>query len=355
MKKRATIRDVAKTAGISLSTVSLVINQSGYVSDEMRSKVLQVVEELGYTPSRAARGLATKTSGNIGFILSEDHFSQAEPFYTKIFLGTEFEARYHNYYILLTTVGKLFKGRESAPRFLLERNVDGVIIAGKVNPKLVDYIDHLGIPVVLVDYTLKKRTYSSVQIDNRKGARLAVQHLVDLGHRAIGFVGGDIAHPSLAERFLSYKETITENGITPTPDFINTREEDSGIKNGFEAMRNMLSHSSRPTAIFAANDAMAIGGMQYVKQSGFKIPDDIAFIGFDDIEASSHVEPRLATIRVHKEEMGALAVRKIVDTVKTKSQTIVNTYVPVELIIRESTQKQAQLRGVRDFKSGISS
>ena len=108
MKHRPTIRDVAKKAGMSLSTVSLVINNRGYVSSGTRESVLKIVRELSYHPTRSARGLASKTSGNIGFILSEEHFSQAEPFYTRIFLGTEFEARDHNFYILLTTVGNQF-------------------------------------------------------------------------------------------------------------------------------------------------------------------------------------------------------------------------------------------------------
>lgn len=339
MSKRSTIRDVARKAGLSISTVSLVINKNGYVSEKTRTNVLRVVKELGYHPSRAAKGLASKTSGNIGFILSDDHFSQAEPFYTMIFLGTEFEARDHNYYILLTTVGKTFKDPESVPRFLLERNVDGVIIAGKINPKLVDYVDRLGLPMMLVDYTFPKKRISSVLIDNRKGAHLAVQHLVNLGHREIGFIGGDIVHPSLAERFLAYKDCLVENGITPNQNLMITDEPDSGMKNGSSAMRRMLERGGKPTAIFAANDAMAIGCMQYVKQRGMKIPDDVAVVGFDDIETSSHVEPRLTTIKVFKEEMGALAVRSLIESVKSKSRTVVNTYMPVSLVVRESTQK----------------
>ena len=169
MKIRPTIKDVAKRAGLSLSTVSLAINNSGYVSKETRIRVLKVVEELGYHPSRAARGLASRKSGNVGFILTDDHFCQAEPFYTKVFLGTEFEARKHNYYILLTTVGRRFTKNGSTPRFLLERNIDCVIIAGKISERLVDYIEGLGLPIVLVDYELPRKRLSMVLIDNRKG------------------------------------------------------------------------------------------------------------------------------------------------------------------------------------------
>jgi LacI family transcriptional regulator len=354
MSKRPTIKDVAKKAGRSLSTVSLAINETGYVNEETRTKVLQVVKELGYHPSRAAKGLASKRSGNLGFILSDDHFSQAEPFYTKIFLGTEFEARHHNYYILLTTVGNTFKQHESVPRFLLERNVDGVIIAGKINRKLVEYIDRLELPIILVDYSLPNKRISSVLIDNRRGAHLAVQHLVDVGHREIGFVGGDISHPSIEERFFAYKETLVENGIAPNQNLIITDENDTGVKNGASGIQKLMEQGGRPTAIFCANDAMAIGCMQVLKQREMKIPDDVAVVGFDDIETSSHIEPRLTTVKVFKEEMGALAVRTIIEAVKSKSRTVVNTYVPVELVIRESTQNSVFAHSQRPASAAAS-
>ena len=337
LKKRPTIKDVAEQAGLSLSTVSLAINDSGYVREETKAKVLKAVEELGYHPSRAARGLASKTSGNIGFILTDDHFSQAEPFYTKIFLGTEFEARNHNYYILLTTVGRQFKESGPKPRFLLERNVDGVIIAGRINERLVEYIEGLGLPIVLVDYEFPRKRVSTVLIDNRKGAHLATQHLIDLGHRDIGFIGGDLNHPSIKERFSSFKIKVEESGLSLDERFLVTDEEDTRVDNGYSAAERMLRATRKPSAIFAANDAMAIGCIQYAKQRGMKIPDDLAIIGFDDIEMGSHVDPRLSTVRVFKEELGVHAVRRLVDVVKNRTQAVVTTYVPVELVVREST------------------
>ncbi len=355
MKKRATISDVAKQAGLSLSTVSLVINNSGYASEQTRQKVLRVVEELSYHPSRAAKGLASKKSGNIGFIVSDDHFSRLEPFYTRIFLGTEFEARPHNYYILLTTVENQFREPDSIPRFLLERNVDGVIIAGKCPGKLVDYIDRLDIPIVLVDYTFPRKRFSSVLIDNRKGAHAAVEHLIETGHKDIGFIGGDITHPSIAERFLGYKETLFEHGIAPDPRLYITDEDDTTMRNGANAARRIFDGEKKPSAIFAANDAMALGCIQFAKQRGIDIPNDLSLIGFDDIEASVHMEPPLTTVKVFKEEMGALAVQRLVDVIKTKSLSIVNTYVPVELIVRSSTRKTILGGGSAEPRNSVSS
>ncbi len=339
MSKRPTIKDVARKAGLALSTVSLVINNSGYVSEEARTKVLKAIEELGYHPSRAARGLASKTSGNIGFILSEDHFSLAEPFYTKIFLGTEFEARNHNYYIILTTVGTRFREPTDVPRFLLEHNVDGVIIAGRVNAKLVAYVDRMGLPIVLVDFAVPRKHYSSIQIDNNKGACLAVEHLLNLGHRDIGFVGGDITHPSIAARHAAFRDCLTDHEITPNPNLIVTDLPGTAVQDGADGLKAILDRGGRPTALFAANDAIAIGCMQHARRRGIRIPQDISLVGFDDIETSAHLDPPLTTIRVMKEELGAAAVRTLVQTVKAKSATTMTVHVPVELVVRSSTRQ----------------
>jgi LacI family transcriptional regulator len=345
--KRPTIKDVARKAGLALSTVSLVINNSGYVSEETRQKVLRAIEELGYHPSRTARGLASKTSGNIGFILSEDHFSLAEPFYTKIFLGTEFEARNHNYYILLTTVGAKFREPTDVPRFLLEHNVDGVIIAGRVTEKLIGYVDRMGLPIVLVDFAVPRKHYSSIQIDNHKGACLAVQHLLSLGHRDIGFIGGDLAHPSIAERYASFRDCLSDHGITPKPELIVTDMPGTAVDDGAQALKVILERGAHPSALFAANDAMAIGCMQRARQHGIRIPDDLSLVGFDDIETSTHVEPPLTTIRVFKEELGAAAVRTLVQAVKSEAQSVMTVHIPVELVVRSSTQQKAGTLGAR--------
>jgi LacI family transcriptional regulator len=336
-KKRPTIKDVARLSGLSLSTVSLVINKRGYVSRETREKVLKIVNDLSYHPTRSARGLASKTSGNLGFILSDYHFSQAEQFYTKIFLGTEFEARNHDYYILLTTVGKTFNAKNEVPRFLLERNVDGVIIAGKVTGKLIDYIDALGIPIVLVDYDSKKRRHSTVVTDNRAGARMATEHLLDLGHRSVAFIAGDIEHPSIAERFGGFQDVLHEHNIVPDPRLIVVDQPTLWVDDGAEATDKILQHGKFPTAVFAANDSMAIGCARLLRDRGLKIPADIAVVGFDDLEMSSHLDPPLTTVRVLKEEMGKLAVLRLVEMIRSKSRAVVNTHVPVDLVIRAST------------------
>lgn len=334
---RPSIKDVARVAGCSVSTVSLVVNGHGNVSEETRARVMKVVHDLGYHATRAARGLASRTSGNLGFILRNDHFSQAEPFYTRVFLGAEFAAREHNFYVLLSTVSLRFSDKKDLPRFLLERNVDGVIIAGKVSLRFIEQVESFGIPIVLVDFAVRRKRYASILIDNKAGARAAMEHLIAGGHRDIAFVSGDIEHPSLAERLQGYRDTLADHGIPVQERFVDTREPDSRIPNGAAAMERLLQQKPYPTAVFAANDATAIGCIQTLRAHGLGIPEQVAVVGFDDVEISSLMHPRLTTLRVFKEELGRQAVDTIVAMIHNGDSVVVTKHLPVELIVRESS------------------
>jgi LacI family transcriptional regulator len=215
--------------------------------------------------------------------------------------------------------------------------VDGLIVAGKVSLPFIAKASRFGIPIVLVDFELKRKRYPAVLIENRSGANAAVTHLVSRGHSKIAFVGGDIDHPSLAERLEGFRDALADQGLPPQPHFIDTRESDSRIANGASAMGRLLEQQPRPTAVFAANDAMAIGCMQEIARAGLDVPKDIAVAGFDDIEVSALMYPSLTTLRVFKEELGRQAVETLVGIIKSENSTLVTKHVPVELIIREST------------------
>ncbi len=347
-----TIKDVAKRAGVSVSTVSLVLNNKGPVSAETRRRVLDAIEELQYHPRRFARTMASKRTGNLGFILTADHFSRAEPFYTKIFLGSEFEARHYDYYLLLTTVEKRGRGGSRLPRFLLERNVDAVIFAGRVPTPLVERVHEMGLPLILVDYCLEGKNYSCLMMDNVGGVREAVEHLASHGHERIAFIGGEISHPSIRGRLEGYRQGLQQAGIEPDPRLERTEEPHCSVDGGYRATERLLSEGINFTAVVAANDAIAFGVMRALKQSGRKIPDDVALIGFDDIDAASQVDPTLSTVRVHKEEMGALAVRRIVEMIGRPSSAVDRTIVPTELVIRESCCGRKRPRRAALFEDG---
>ncbi len=341
MSQGATIKDVAQRAKVSEATVSLVLNNKASIRAETRQRVLKAVQQLNYHPRQAARGLASRKSGNIGFILTDDHFSRAEPFYTKIFLGTEFESRKFKYYILLTTVPRAFRIETDLPRFLRERNVDGVLLAGHVPNALSEHILKLKLPHVFIDFSPRHKQGNVVMMDNLLGAKLAMRHLFDLGHRRIAFIGGDLTHPSIAARLEGYKQALLEAQLEPAEDLIETVESNTTTDDGVHAAEKLLARGAHFTALFTANDAMAIGAMQCLKQHGRQIPVDVSIVGFDDIEAGTHAQPPLTTIRVDKEELGAAALRRLMEMIETKKELPGKVFTPVELVVRQSTAPPA--------------
>lgn len=334
-----TIKDVAKKAGVSIATVSLAIHNNKRISTATRNKVLRAIKELNYHPSRSAKGLVTKKTGNIGFILTDDHFLMTEPFYTRIFLGTEFVSRGNDYYILLTTIKKDFTEEDDLPRFILERSVDGVIIAGKVPTVFIQKISKYNIPVVFIDYYPPVGDHCVVMVDNIRGGYLATKHLIDLGHKEIAFVGADVTHPSIMDRLTGYKQALENSGLKIKQKNIITDEDYPGRQNGYNAAKHLLETNKKITAIFSCNDAVAIGVMQYCTDSGINIPGDVSLIGFDDVEADLLLNPPLTTVRVPKVELGAEAMNLIVSLLSDKpSSHAKKIVVPIELIIRNSTK-----------------
>ncbi|HVO72641.1 MAG TPA: LacI family DNA-binding transcriptional regulator [Ignavibacteriaceae bacterium] len=332
-----TIKDVAKEAEVSIATVSLVIHNHKRISPETKLKVNRIIKELNYHPSRSARGLVFQKTGNIGFILTEDHFLRSEPFYTRVFIGTEFQARQYEYYILFTTISSTFQVGDKLPRFILERNVDGIIIAGKVPSAILDGLNKYNLPIAFADYYPPEGNYPVVMIDNISGGILAVQHLIGLKHKKIAFIGGDIEHPSIWDRFQGYKSGIEKSGIKFNPDYCITDTDCPNRENGYSSAKKLLEKSPDITAIFACNDAMAIGVMQYLKEKECSIPEDISLIGFDDVEADLSLDPPLSTIGVPKAELGIEAMRLMSDMLNNSITSPKKILVPVELVQRRST------------------
>jgi len=212
-----------------------------------------------------------------------------------------------------------------------------VIFAGKVALGLVEHVQKLGIPCVLVDYTFKSNGLSCVLIDNVQGTRQAIAHLIKKGHRRIAFIGGEINHPSINDRLLGYKEALKEHHIPVDENLISSDEHYTGRNDGFRATERLLERGVAFTALMASNDTMAIGAIQCLRQNGLDVPEHVAVVGFDDIEAVHHVEPHLTTVRVEKEELGAVALRRLMEMIDTGRIIYGKTLIPVHLILRGST------------------
>ncbi len=336
---RPTIKDVAMQANVSIATVSLVLHDNKRISALTKNKVLKTVKALNYHPLRSAQDLVNRRTGNIGFILTDDRFLRTEPFYTRIFLGTEFEAGDNDYYVLLKTIKRDFKKGDPIPRFILERSVDGIIIAGKVPNTFVDEILKYKLPIVFIDYQVPNNKFPSIIIDNINGGIVATKHLIDQGHKSIAFIGGDISHPSINERLIGYRSAHENASLKIDEELIITTAESTDRQNGYNSAKALFSKNKKITAIYACNDAMAIGVMQFAKDNNIIIPEDISLIGFDDVEADLLLDPPLTTIRVPKIKLGIEAVQLLINNIKTKNQLPKKILVPVELIVRKSTKK----------------
>ena len=179
-------------------------------------------------------------------------------------------------------------------------------------------------------------------IDNLQGMIYATNHLIERGHRRIAFVGGEISHPSINERLHGYNEALISHGIPIDENLIFTEELYTGRDDGFRATQRLIDRGANFTELIASNDTMAIGAIQCLRQNGLQIPDDVAVIGFDDIEAGLHVEPHLSTIRVEKEELGAVAVRRLMEMIETGQIMYGNTLIPTELVQRGSTENDVE-------------
>lgn len=334
---KVTIKDVAKKVGVSIATVSLVLHGNSRISPETRKKVLKAIEELGYRPSQLARGLVMRRTGNIGFVLTEDHFLRTEPFYTRIFLGAEFGARDSDFFILLATIPSRFSADDLMPRFILQENIDGLIVAGKVPKTFLERLEEYHLPVAFVDYYPAQGDASAVLIDNVDGAEQAVRHLIELGHRKIAFVGGDPEHPSIRDRYMGYRMALEKAGLPFVADLVITNEQATGKKSGYRAMCRLLEKNVEFTALFACNDAMAIGVMECLKKRGIKIPEQVSIVGFDDIETDAFLDPPLTTISVPKYDMGTEAMRLVQELMGGQSPKNKKILVPVKLVERNST------------------
>lgn len=339
---KTTIKEVAEAAQVSMATVSLALNNNKRISQETHSKILKIAKKLNYYPSRQARALVTKTTGNIGFILTQNHFLKTEPFYTKIFLGSTFQAQNQDYYVFLNVIDPDFSSEDQLPRFVLERNIDGIILAGKIPELFLTLLDKHKIPTVFIDYIPNEGKYPAVIIDNIHGGFLATEHLIQLGHTNIAFIGGEIEHPSIADRLTGYKSALEKYNIIINNKLILTNHLETNKANGYIAAEKLFSTMENFSAVFCSNDTMALGFIDYLREKKASMMKTISIIGFDDIEGDILNSPSLSTIKVNKIELGVEAIKLVINSIKEADYTNKKIVLPVKLIKRESTREKTK-------------
>ncbi|WP_423188898.1 LacI family DNA-binding transcriptional regulator [Alkalibacterium sp. f15] len=332
-----TIYDIAEHAGYSIATVSKALNNKK-VSEKARRKILASVEELHYTPNSSARTLATNKSWMIGVVFGENlGIGIAHPFFGQVIEGFKKHAELYNYDLLF--VSRHMGLQQETYRHLLHRGVDGIVIVQSHGEDEIKKIDHM-IPTVYIDRPTNES--GTVYSDNQSGSRLAVNHLVENGHTKIAHIMGNQTTFAGIERAIGFKKAMNAHGLPVREEYL----VDGGFYSqagGREAMIRLLSLKDKPTAVYVAGDEMAIAAMKVTKESGLKVPEDISFVGFDDIKIAQHVDPALTTIRQDKELIGQQAAIILLDKIAAKdsSEIINKKMVPVSLIKRESVHRLA--------------
>lgn len=342
-----TLKDIAEAIGVSISTVSRVINNdvSKHVSEDTKSKVWRAVQELGYEPNESARKLVMKKTGalkpsmQIGFISSYSVYSaEQDPFFTPILAGMRQMLEDTGYSLAYVHTFKELRNEALLHKLLHENRVDGLIVLGDIEEDFLGLIQKQ-IPAI-VGVMSDSPGIQNINFDHIAAAKNAVNHLIEQGHRRIGFIGGCGYDGEIdsEDRFIGYKLAMQKAGLDINYDWIvNTQWI---VERSYGWMLKLLDQSSAgemPTAMFAASDRLAVPAMRAVIERNINIPQDIAFIGIDNIELSLYTSPPLSTIHVPKFELGMAAVKTLIDYMQSDFRPPFQLYMPHELIVRQSS------------------
>lgn len=308
------IKDVAKSAGVSVTTVSRVLNGEKYVKDDLKARVKRAIEELGYTPSHIARSLVRKKTNLIGVIVPDVTSS----FYSTILSNIEKTASLNDYNLVVCNIIEDTDKELKYLQVFKEMRVDGIIIMHeKLNDEIRELIHKLDIPIIFSSVKPTDQKFVSVIIDDYIAANDATRYLIELGHERIGFIGGDMRDVTSGQnRYVGYSHALADCNIKIVDDYI--RFGDYKTHSGYELMKEILMCEPRPTAVFAVSDDMAVGAMNCIHDHGLKVPDDLSVIGFDGSQLTELVRPRLSSMEQPIQEMGKVTVDVLLDLIAGK-------------------------------------
>ncbi len=326
------IKDIAKAAGVSHTTVSRALRDDPRISEQTRNLVHRLATEMGYSPSAIARGLATGKTNTVGMVVT----TISDPFVAPIVQGTERKAMEAGYSLLLSQSGADPERELAAVRLLRERRVDGVIVtASRVGELYTPLLSDLRVPIVLINNQKGGEYLHSIYVNDFAGARMAVEHLIGLGHRDIAYVACPERERSNRNRMSGYRAALESSGLPLNEELIVQLSGKADMDRGAAVAEKFLSLDERPTALFCYNDVTAIGALQALHEGGVRVPEDISIVGFDDVPISSVVCPALTTVAQPKEEMGVKAMEMLLALIEGEERE--NIVVQPKLVIREST------------------
>lgn len=339
-----TISNIAKEAGVSLATVSRVLNDSGYVKDETRKKVIKVINKYNYTPSAIARSLSKSVTNTIGVIVPDI----TNPFFGEIIKGISEIAEINNLNIILCDADEDVTKELKAIKTLREQRIRGLIISptsveNDLNSDYLQALNKLGTPVILVDGHLKYSNFNGVFVDNIKGSYDAVEALIAAGHKDIAIITGRMNSKPAQDRLLGYEKALIMNNIGINNDLIFYG--DYSIDSGYNMTKKILSMPNRPSAIFSSSNFMTLGCLKALNEYRLSIPKDMAIISFDKIDFIEIFDINISYVNGPSRELGKLGMSLLIDSINKDSSKEINniTLTPMlelkgsEILIKEKS------------------
>jgi LacI family transcriptional regulator len=339
-KKRVTSQDVADLAGVSRTTVSLVLNDvKGFkITEQTRQKVRDAAEQLGYIPNATAQALATRRAKAIGLVMTRSpHHIASDSFLPQILSGLLEVVKGHQLRLLIESVEPEHQDREYL-ELVRAKHIDGMILlTPRIDDTALRRLEEIDTFTVVMGKLADSNLYS-VDVDNQLAARKATQYLIDIGHTRIACISNAPASFSSAhERVLGYKDALVESGIAPEDEMI--RYADFDPQSGFDRMKSLLTSGKEFTAVFVASDNVAMGAKSALREAGLRIPDDISIMGFDDIPWAKYSDPPLTTVSLPAQELASRACLLLLDLMRGSDPVEKNLVLDTELVVRKSCRK----------------
>ncbi len=303
------MKDVARLAGVSTSTVSHVINKDRFVSEAIIEKVEAAIKTLNYAPSALARSLKLKQTRTIGMLIT----ASSNPFYSELVRGVERSCFERGYSLVLCNTEGDEQRMNRNLEMLMQKRVDGLLLlcTETHQPSLEIIRRYPSIPTVMMDWSPFEGDSDLIQDNSLLGGDMATQYLIDKGHRRIACITGPLDKTPARLRLEGYREAMFRSGLSVPAGYEVIADFEFG--GGFDAMQKLLAHAAPPDAVFIGNDAMAVGAYQALYQAGLRIPQDMAIVGYDDIELARYMTPPLTTIHQPKDELGELAIDVLIN------------------------------------------
>ncbi|ELY5210859.1 substrate-binding domain-containing protein [Vibrio cholerae] len=331
----ATMKDIARLAGVSTSTVSHVINKSRFVSDEIVERVNNAAQQLNYAPSALARSLKMNRTKTIGMLVT----TSTNPFFGEVVKGVERSCYHQGYNLILCNTEGDNQRMKASINTLLQKRVDGLLLmCSTLEGERLDVFDRYpDIPIVVMDWGPILFASDKIQDNSLQGGYMAAKHLIECGHKEIGCITGPLIRHQAQMRYEGYKRALAEAGIAINPDWI--VESDFECEGGYQAFEKLYQRGKLPSALFVSNDMMAMGVIQAASQRGLRVPDDLSLIGYDDVHIAKFMTPALTTIHQPKYRLGKAAVDTLLYRLENPDTTAQVVQLEPTLVARNSVRK----------------